>query len=105
MPIYLYQREDGSTFEKIQKVSDEHLSVCPETGQKVTRLLSPPALHFKGNGFYKTDYASQAPSKNGESSASESSSKSGEKAEGKSSSEAKSSSACDGSGACASCTD
>lgn len=58
MPIYLYEREDGSTFEKLQKVSDEVLSTCPTTGQKVVRKITPTAIHFKGTGFYKTDYTS-----------------------------------------------
>ncbi|NBW40294.1 zinc ribbon domain-containing protein [bacterium] len=62
MPIYLYEREDGSTFEKIQKVSDEILSVCPTTGQKVVRKITPTAIHFKGSGFYKTDYTSSGAS-------------------------------------------
>ncbi|MCB0355045.1 MAG: zinc ribbon domain-containing protein [Bdellovibrionales bacterium] len=64
MPIREYQREDGTTFEVIQKMSDEDLSVCPETGQKVTRLLSPSAFHLKGSGWYKTDYSRSGGSSN-----------------------------------------
>ncbi len=56
MPIYEYRREDGTTFEVIQKFSDDALTVDPETGQKVVRVLHSPAVHFKGSGFYNTDY-------------------------------------------------
>lgn len=56
MPIYEYQREDGSVFEIMQKISEDPLIVCPETGQKVTRLISQVVSHFKGSGFYQTDY-------------------------------------------------
>jgi putative FmdB family regulatory protein len=55
MPIYEYEREDGSTFEIIQK-STEALTVCPTTGLKVKRKISPVVSHFKGTGFYQTDY-------------------------------------------------
>jgi putative FmdB family regulatory protein len=58
MPIYEYEREDGSVFEVIQKISDEPLTECPETGQKVQRLISSSAFHLKGSGWYKTDYSS-----------------------------------------------
>lgn len=71
MPIREYQREDGSTFEVIQKMSDAELTVCPETGQKVTRLLSPSAFHLKGSGWYKTDYTGSKSSSNGASTKSE----------------------------------
>lgn len=57
MPIYEYEREDGTVFEFIQKINDEPLSVCPQTGQKVKRLVSQSAFHLKGGGWYKTDYA------------------------------------------------
>lgn len=56
MPIYEYKREDGTIFEIIQKMSDEPLEVCPTTGQKVEKLLSHFSAHFRGSGFYKTDY-------------------------------------------------
>lgn len=57
MPTYEYRREDGTTFEVFQKITDDPLEVCPETGQPVERLISggqPPI--FKGSGFYETDY-------------------------------------------------
>lgn len=56
MPIYEYEREDGSTFEVMQKISEDPLENCPETGQKVKRLISKVVSHFKGKGFYQTDY-------------------------------------------------
>lgn len=58
MPTYVYKREDGSTFEVMQRITEEPLAVCPTTGQKVTRVIGGGAgLIFKGNGFYLTDYA------------------------------------------------
>ncbi len=59
MPIYEYRRPDGSTFEVLQSFSDEALTRDPETGVKVQRVLHAPALHFKGKGFYNTDYGTR----------------------------------------------
>jgi putative FmdB family regulatory protein len=59
MPIYEYRRPDGTTFEVIQSFSDPPLSVDPDTGASVERVLHAPALHFKGNGFYNTDYGTR----------------------------------------------
>jgi putative FmdB family regulatory protein len=59
MPIYEYRRPDGTTFEVIQSFSDPPLSVDPDTGAPVERVLHAPALHFKGNGFYNTDYGTR----------------------------------------------
>src|SRR3977135_4146918 len=59
MPIYEYRRPDGTTFEIQQSFSDEPLTVDPETGVPVERVLHPPAVHFKGKGFYSTDYGSR----------------------------------------------
>ena len=57
MPTYEYKREDGSTFEVLQSMSEEPLKVCPTTGQPVKRLISGgTGLLFKGSGFYVTDY-------------------------------------------------
>jgi putative FmdB family regulatory protein len=60
MPIYEYRRPDGTTFELVQSFSDEPLTEDPETGVPVERVLHPPAVHFKGKGFYSTDYGSRA---------------------------------------------
>jgi putative FmdB family regulatory protein len=101
MPIYEYRRPDGTTFDIQQSFSDDPLSVDPETGVPVERVLHAPAVHFKGKGFYNTDYgtrnrqretaaaaAAEKTSSGGEKKSSESSS-SGEKASSSSSSDAK----------------
>jgi putative FmdB family regulatory protein len=59
MPIYEYRRPDGTTFDVRQSFSDEPLTVDPETGVPVERVLHPPAVHFKGKGFYSTDYGTR----------------------------------------------
>src|SRR6476620_2793881 len=59
MPIYEYRREDGPTFELMQAMSDDARTVDPETGQAVVRVLHAPAVHFKGSGFYNTDYGTK----------------------------------------------
>lgn len=57
MPIYVYRREDGSTFEIQQRITDDPLEKCPDTGQAVKRVITGAGLVFKGDGFYITDYA------------------------------------------------
>ena len=59
MPLYEYEceAENGRRFEIIQKFSDEILTVCPACGGPVRKLVSSPAIQFKGSGFYITDYA------------------------------------------------
>ena len=59
MPFYEYRRPDGTTFEVMQKMSDDPLTHDPETGVPVERVFSPIAIHFKGKGFYNTDYGTQ----------------------------------------------
>src|SRR5437660_8340654 len=59
MPIYEYRRPDGTTFEIQQSFSDEALATDPETGVPVERVLHAPAVHFKGTGFYNTDYGTR----------------------------------------------
>lgn len=59
MPIYEYRRPDGTTFEIQQSFSDDPLTHDPETGVPVERVLHPPAVHFKGKGFYNTDYGTR----------------------------------------------
>jgi putative FmdB family regulatory protein len=59
MPIYEYRRPDGTTFELMQRMSDDSLTADPETGVPVQRVLHSPALHFKGKGFYNTDYGTK----------------------------------------------
>ena len=63
MPTYEYKREDGTTFEIEQRITEDPLKVCPTTGQPVKRLISGGAgLVFKGSGFYLTDYARKSSS-------------------------------------------
>ncbi len=59
MPIYEYRRPDGTTFEIQQSFSDDPLSTDPDTGVPVERVLHAPAVHFKGKGFYNTDYGTR----------------------------------------------
>ena len=58
MPLYEYQcKKCKHRFEKIQKFSDAPIKKCPECGGSVEKLLSSPAVQFKGSGWYVTDYA------------------------------------------------
>src|SRR3954466_13250541 len=59
MPIYEYRRADGTTFEVLQSFSDDPFTHDPDTGQPVERVLHAPAVHFKGSGFYNTDYGTR----------------------------------------------
>ena len=59
MPIYEYRRPDGTTFELQQSFSDDPLKVDPDSGVPVERVLHAPAVHFKGKGFYNTDYGTR----------------------------------------------
>ena len=60
MPLYEYQCEKcAHRFEVIQKFSDAPIDVCPKCGGPVVKLLSSPAIQFKGSGWYITDYARQ----------------------------------------------
>ena len=58
MPIYEYECEScDERFELMQKFSDKPVKKCPKCGGAVHKVLSPPALLFKGSGWYVTDYA------------------------------------------------
>jgi putative FmdB family regulatory protein len=59
MPIYEYRRPNGTTFELMQSMADDALTEDPETGVPVQRVLHAPAIHFKGKGFYNTDYGTK----------------------------------------------
>jgi putative FmdB family regulatory protein len=59
VPFYEYRRPDGTTFEVMQRMSDDPLTHDPETGVPVERVFSPIAIHFKGKGFYNTDYGTK----------------------------------------------
>lgn len=57
MPTYSYKREDGTTFDIQQKISESALEVCPTTGQKVKRIITGGGgVVYKGDGWYVTDY-------------------------------------------------
>ena len=63
MPIYEYQcKQCDERHEIIQRLSDEPLTHCPKCGGEMKKLISSPAIQFKGSGFYKTDYASSGSS-------------------------------------------
>jgi len=57
MPIYEYRCSNGHQFEVFQSMSDDPVSACEECGAPVERVFRPVAVHFKGSGFYTTDYA------------------------------------------------
>jgi putative FmdB family regulatory protein len=77
MPIYEYRCERGHTFEVMQRITDDTLTVCEEHGTPVKRVFHPVAVHFKGSGFYNTDYGKKksGASSEGKSESSDSSSK------------------------------
>ncbi len=92
MPIYEYQCEAcGHTVEAFQKMSDDPLTVCEECGGTLRKLMLPVAIHFKGSGFYTTDYGkgSGRPTPNRESSESGESAAAKPAKDGKSNGEAK----------------
>ena len=90
MPIYEYRCPDGHTFETFQRMSDPPPAGCEVCGKgPVEKLLYPVAVHFKGSGFYSTDYGrsgrkASGGSKDGDSGSSSDSSSSGKASETKS---------------------
>jgi putative FmdB family regulatory protein len=56
MPIYEYRCENGHLFEVMQKMTDGPVTECLQCGAPVQRVFHPIAVHFKGSGFYNTDY-------------------------------------------------
>jgi putative FmdB family regulatory protein len=56
MPIYEYRCENGHLFEVMQKITDDPVTHCEECDAAVQRVFHPVAVHFKGSGFYNTDY-------------------------------------------------
>src|SRR3954451_8152446 len=98
MPLYEYECEAcAHRFERIQKYSDPPIETCPKCGSKVRKLISSPAIQFKGSGFYITDYpksgstsdagrgGSKSDQKSGDGKSSDSKSSDGKSSEGKSS--------------------
>ena len=86
MPIYEYRCERGHTFEVMQRMIDDPLTVCDEHGTPVQRVFHPVAVHFKGSGFYNTDYGKKKSGAAGSSSEGSSSDSSSSKSDSDSSS-------------------
>ena len=61
MPIYEYRRPDGTTFEVLQKITDDPLTTTRRPACRSSASSTPVAVHFKGKGFYNTDYGTEAP--------------------------------------------
>ena len=59
MPIYEYRCDDGHVFEVMQRMSDDPVSTCQTCERPVERVFHPVAVHFKGSGFYNTDYGTR----------------------------------------------
>lgn len=57
MPLHEYSCPGCGRFEVLQRFADKPLAVCPTCGKEVHRLISAPAIQFKGSGWYVTDYA------------------------------------------------
>lgn len=103
MPTYEYKCDNGHVFDVIQSFSEDPLDTCEVCGAPARRVLHAPAVHFKGSGFYTTDYGKKgkkAPAGSGggsESSKSDSDSKSDSSSSGTSSDSSSGSSASSGS--------
>src|SRR5947209_20396646 len=85
MPIYEYRCEQGHTFEVMQRMSDEPVATCETCEAPVQRVFRPPAVHFKGSGFYNTDYGTRKRAREKSESSSSSDGASSSKTETKSS--------------------
>jgi putative FmdB family regulatory protein len=59
MPIYEYRCDRGHTFEVIQRMAEDALETCEVCAAPAVRVLHAPAVHFKGSGFYNTDYGTK----------------------------------------------
>lgn len=67
MPTYEYRcRDCGHTFDIVQKMSDDPLTHCPECGGQLRKVFAPPAISFKGSGFYATDHGKKSKPAGGE---------------------------------------
>ena len=61
MPTYEFRcRDCGHTFDVVQKMTDDPLTVCPNCGGQLRKVFAPPAIAFKGSGFYATDHGKKA---------------------------------------------
>src|SRR5450755_2182374 len=73
MPIYEYRCDQGHQFEVMQRMADDPVSACHTCAAPVTRVFHPIAVHFKGSGFYNTDYGTKKRSRENEASKNEAS--------------------------------
>ena len=98
MPIYEYRCENGHTFEVMQRMTDDPVSVCSTCEAPVQRVFHPVAVHFKGKGFYNTDYGTRRRNRELERSGKDGADKTSSSSETSSSSSSSSSSDSSGSG-------
>lgn len=89
MPIYEYHCPKCGNFDQMQKITDQPLRKCPTCKAKVTKLMSNPAFHLKGGGWYITDYGRKNGGGGSESKSEDSSSSSASEASSDSSSKDK----------------
>ena len=85
MPTYEYRCTKGHTFEVTQSMNDSPLTKCQVCGRPVERVMHSPAVHFKGSGFYNTDYGTKKRQRERASSSSASADSSSSSSEGSSS--------------------
>jgi putative FmdB family regulatory protein len=97
VPTYVYKCENGHTFEVLQSMSEDSLDTCETCGAPAQRVLFAPAVHFKGSGFYTTDYARKGKNKVGGSDSGGSDSSDSSSGDSKKSSDSKSSDSKNGS--------
>lgn len=105
MPIYEYRCDNGHTFEVMQRMADDPLSSCEVCEAPVEKLMHPVAVHFKGSGFYTTDYGKKNGAAKDESGSGSDSSSSGSGSGSESGSESGSGSSGSGSGSSSSGSD
>ena len=91
MPIYEYRCERGHQFEVMQRMTDDPVQSCTRCDAPVQRVFHPVAVHFKGKGFYNTDYGTRRRNRELERSAKDGSDKTESKSKDSSSSDKKSS--------------
>jgi putative FmdB family regulatory protein len=65
VPIYEYRCNNGHSFEVTQRMADDPVEACEKCGAPVERVFHPVAVHFKGSGFYTTDYGAKSKAKAG----------------------------------------
>jgi len=80
MPIYEYKCKKGHVFDVLQRMADDPVSTCEKCGAPVQRVFHPIAVHFKGSGFYNTDYGTKKRARETEKSAADGAAKNDAKA-------------------------